>query len=625
MRDERLRILLVDDEASLREPLKKRLEAGFSFEVDLAANGAEAIERIETVAGRYDVALIDQTLLPGPDGIEVMRHIKAVYPDVECIIFTGWGSEHRQQALEAGAYRYIEKPFDVGELAMLIRTAAQQVRQREISRAILGERDLELVLVRIADAAQSLAAADEATIVLLNPSSGKLVINRRAAEQPWFGRHLVRRELTREIIMSGQIAAIPDISVMPDIDKRFAAAEYLSMVGIPIPGPNGNLGVLYAYSRVPYHFAAWGRTAVLRTLAGQAGLAIANARAFKQASEHVGYMEALVRAAESLTKAGTEKSQIECAWQFAHDVLRVSTFLVALYDANTDILRFPLVVDKGDVVQLDDKRLTEDITTWGLAGHVVRKNCELLWNTIDEKRQECERLGINPVQLGDPSESSLSIPLRSGGQALGVLSIQSYEPFAFTPILLDICRTLGTQLTVALEKTRLIAEVEADEARLKSFYRASNALTATQSPGVILQAIVQEAQKAAAARGVAMFLINKAGAYDLITHGVERVADPKSLIRDNGLSMTVMRTGQPEVIEDTLAARDRIISSLLEQKVGAALCLPVDLPGERLGVMWFYYDRPATFVHQTLSQHSYTSTRRHLPTMARVGWTRLIA
>ena len=39
------------------------------------------------------------------------------------IIFTGWGNESRQRALQAGAFRYLEKPFDTDELAMLIRTA----------------------------------------------------------------------------------------------------------------------------------------------------------------------------------------------------------------------------------------------------------------------------------------------------------------------------------------------------------------------------------------------------------------------------------------------------------------------------------------------------------------------
>ena len=57
---------------------------------------------------------------------------------------------------------------------------------------------------------------------------------------------------------------MPDISAMPDIDSAICGRWYLSLVGIPIPGPDGNLGVLYAYSRTADHFAAWGRTAVLR-------------------------------------------------------------------------------------------------------------------------------------------------------------------------------------------------------------------------------------------------------------------------------------------------------------------------------------------------------------------------
>ena len=128
MTEERVRVLLLDDEESLRVPLKKFLERGFGYRVDDVADGEGALRLVEEVQGRYDVALIDEALLHGPDGIQVMQQIKARYPDIECIIFTGWGTESRQRALQAGAFRYIEKPFDNDVLAMLIRTAAQQVR-----------------------------------------------------------------------------------------------------------------------------------------------------------------------------------------------------------------------------------------------------------------------------------------------------------------------------------------------------------------------------------------------------------------------------------------------------------------------------------------------------------------
>ena len=111
MCDKRLRILLVDDEASLREPLQKRLQTGFGYEVDLAANGAEAIAHVETAADRYDVALIDQTLIPEPDGIEVMRHIKERYARYRVHHFTGWGSEHRQTGFGGRRLSLYRKAF----------------------------------------------------------------------------------------------------------------------------------------------------------------------------------------------------------------------------------------------------------------------------------------------------------------------------------------------------------------------------------------------------------------------------------------------------------------------------------------------------------------------------------
>ena len=59
--------------------------------------------------GAYDVLLIDQ-LLDGPyNGIELMRKVKAEYPEIESIIFTGFAQEHRRQALQSGAFLVVDK------------------------------------------------------------------------------------------------------------------------------------------------------------------------------------------------------------------------------------------------------------------------------------------------------------------------------------------------------------------------------------------------------------------------------------------------------------------------------------------------------------------------------------
>jgi len=211
MSEERVRVLLLDDEESLRVPLKRFLEKNFGYHVDAIASGGEALQKVEEVQGHYDVALIDEVLLHGPDGIKVMQRIKAGYPDIECIVFTGWGTESRQRALQAGAFRYLEKPFDNDELAMLIRTAAQQVRLRNIGRAILLEQDLDRVLEGITAAACSLALADEAAIVLLDRGTGRLRVHAKTypAEQQW-QRHFKNQDLSKEIIQTGQVVQVPD-------------------------------------------------------------------------------------------------------------------------------------------------------------------------------------------------------------------------------------------------------------------------------------------------------------------------------------------------------------------------------------------------------------------------------
>ncbi|MGQ9493192.1 MAG: response regulator, partial [Anaerolineae bacterium] len=253
MAEERVWVLLLDDEEILRVPLKDFLEKNFGYGVDAVASGEEALEQVEKAQGRYDVALIDEVLLHGPDGIEVMQQIKARYPNIECIIFTGWGTESRQRALRAGAFRYLERPFDNDELAMLIRTAAQQVRFREIGQAILAERDLNRVLEGIASAACSLARADEATIVLLEQEKIKIHAMTHPGE-PRFKKHFENQELSKDIIQSGQMVRVSDTEQDDRVDEGVRQAGIRSFLGLPIPGEGGNLGVLYVYSQQPGRF-----------------------------------------------------------------------------------------------------------------------------------------------------------------------------------------------------------------------------------------------------------------------------------------------------------------------------------------------------------------------------------
>ncbi len=121
-----VRILIVDDEASTADSLKLNLmEEGYT--VDTAATGGEAIERFDQ--GGHHLAICDLHL-PDMDGLEVMRHMKDARPSTEVIVVTAHGSTPKAvEATKAGAFDFVDKPFDFEELELRVQNA---LKHREL-------------------------------------------------------------------------------------------------------------------------------------------------------------------------------------------------------------------------------------------------------------------------------------------------------------------------------------------------------------------------------------------------------------------------------------------------------------------------------------------------------------
>jgi excisionase family DNA binding protein len=106
----RPRILVVDDEASIRDLLSKTLALA-EYDVDLAPDGRTALDRLRIVP--YDL-LITDLKMPGVDGITVIREGRRMRPDIPVIIITGYSSEASAiEAINLGVSGYLTKPFRV--------------------------------------------------------------------------------------------------------------------------------------------------------------------------------------------------------------------------------------------------------------------------------------------------------------------------------------------------------------------------------------------------------------------------------------------------------------------------------------------------------------------------------
>ena len=108
-----IRVLIVDDEDDFRETIVKRLNAR-KLKAEGASGGRKALEMRKEK--EFDVMVLD-VKMPDMDGIETLRHVKKITPDVEVIMLTGHASvEFGLKGMQLGAFDYIMKPAPLTEL-----------------------------------------------------------------------------------------------------------------------------------------------------------------------------------------------------------------------------------------------------------------------------------------------------------------------------------------------------------------------------------------------------------------------------------------------------------------------------------------------------------------------------
>ena len=137
-----MRILVVDDERAVRESLRRALELE-GYDVELAADGQEALDRLENESEQAPDAVLLDVLMPALDGLEVCRRLRRTGSTLPILMLTARAEvENRVEGLDAGADDYVTKPFALEEL--LARLRALLRRTADGSGETLRFEDLEL-------------------------------------------------------------------------------------------------------------------------------------------------------------------------------------------------------------------------------------------------------------------------------------------------------------------------------------------------------------------------------------------------------------------------------------------------------------------------------------------------
>jgi two-component system response regulator MprA len=115
-----VKILVVDDERAVRESLRRALELE-GYEIELAGDGSEALATLKDEEPQPDAVILD-VLMPGVDGLEVCRRLRASGNHVPVLMLTARDEvEKRVAGLDAGADDYVTKPFALEELLARVR------------------------------------------------------------------------------------------------------------------------------------------------------------------------------------------------------------------------------------------------------------------------------------------------------------------------------------------------------------------------------------------------------------------------------------------------------------------------------------------------------------------------
>jgi two-component system response regulator MprA len=139
-----MKILVVDDERAVRESLRRALELE-GYRVELAEDGEQALERVAGVAAP-DAVILD-VLMPGIDGLEVCRRLRAESNAVPVLMLTARAEvDSRVAGLDAGADDYLPKPFALAELLARLRALLRRAGNGDEASDVLRFSDLELDL-----------------------------------------------------------------------------------------------------------------------------------------------------------------------------------------------------------------------------------------------------------------------------------------------------------------------------------------------------------------------------------------------------------------------------------------------------------------------------------------------
>ncbi len=286
------KIIIVDDEIDVLDLCRRILESK-GYQVTTARDGHQVVEFAQKE--HFDLLLTD-IRMPGMSGLEVAQAVKQCDPNVICVTMTGFSTmDMAIEALKLGIDEFIMKPFSPDELNMAISKALDKERLRkenfrlrsliplfELNKTLLGTVEVDEVLHQLLDIAKAETKADFARIYTFD--EGEIVAHFEPETNDASPQQLEASHQLAKTIFEGSSQLVLNPQTTDPQQRRWL--EQLTMqfvIATPLKSKESILGALIL-ARSQNNFAA-SDSNFLSVLAGQASIALENARLFSEIQE----------------------------------------------------------------------------------------------------------------------------------------------------------------------------------------------------------------------------------------------------------------------------------------------------------------------------------------------------
>ncbi|MCC6544673.1 MAG: sigma-54-dependent Fis family transcriptional regulator [Nitrospirae bacterium] len=201
-------ILLVDDDEIACRLLAEVL-SDEGYKVDTVRSGQDAVKKTET--SFYDLVITD-LMMPGIDGLEILKKFKQVSPDTLVIMITAFGSlESAIEAMKAGAFDYVSKPFSEDEIKIVVRRAMMQKRLQKENEQFQRELKMAHGLDQIIGRSRPMMDIYKTVAMVINSTSNVLIQGESGT-----GKELIARAIHYNSTRSSKPFVVVNCAALPE-------------------------------------------------------------------------------------------------------------------------------------------------------------------------------------------------------------------------------------------------------------------------------------------------------------------------------------------------------------------------------------------------------------------------